>query len=83
MKSFIKNLGIAVLGLGLLLGSFHTVLAKSDYYMNSLGQKVHSPVESMSVPRGASAQCRDKTYSFSKSRKGTCSGHKGVLKWLK
>ncbi|WP_289144502.1 DUF3761 domain-containing protein, partial [uncultured Bacteroides sp.] len=29
------------------------------------------------------ALCRDGTYSFSKSRRGTCSHHGGVAKWLK
>ncbi len=30
---------------------------------------------------GASAICRDGTYSYSKSRSGTCSGHGGVGQW--
>ncbi|WP_431636442.1 DUF3761 domain-containing protein [Dyella sp. KULCS107] len=34
------------------------------------------------VPAGASAQCRDGTYSFSRSRRGTCSHHGGVARWL-
>ncbi|MGA2644526.1 MAG: DUF3761 domain-containing protein [Candidatus Sulfotelmatobacter sp.] len=32
--------------------------------------------------RGATAQCRDGSYSFSQSRRGTCSHHRGVAKWL-
>ena len=36
-----------------------------------------------SAPPGATALCRDGTYSFSKSRRGTCSHHGGVAKWLK
>lgn len=31
---------------------------------------------------GARAQCKDGYYSYSISRAGTCSGHKGVDKWL-
>ena len=31
---------------------------------------------------GASARCKDSTYSFSQHRSGTCSGHKGVAQWL-
>jgi hypothetical protein len=30
---------------------------------------------------GASAQCRDGTYSHSTTRSGTCSGHHGVAQW--
>jgi len=32
-------------------------------------------------PAGAIAQCKDGTYSHSKSRSGTCSRHGGVAKW--
>jgi hypothetical protein len=35
-----------------------------------------------SVPAGASAVCRDGTYSFSANRRGTCSHHGGVGQWL-
>jgi hypothetical protein len=34
------------------------------------------------APQGATVQCRDGTYSFSRSRRGTCSHHGGVAKWL-
>lgn len=53
-----------------------------DYYRNSRGVCVHRPVQSQSVPAGASAQCRDGSYSFSQTRRGTCSHHGGVAKWL-
>lgn len=33
-------------------------------------------------PSGASAICRDGTYSYSGSRRGTCSWHGGVAQWL-
>ena len=33
-------------------------------------------------PKGATALCRDGTYSFSKHHSGTCSRHGGVKKWL-
>jgi hypothetical protein len=53
-------------------------------YVNRDGQSVHSPAHSRSgrVPEGASARCRDGTYSFSRHRSGTCSRHGGVAQWL-
>jgi hypothetical protein len=35
-----------------------------------------------SPPPGATALCRDGTYSFSQHHSGTCSHHGGVAKWL-
>src|SRR5437879_3965085 len=35
-----------------------------------------------SAPSGATARCRDRTYSFSAHRRGTCSHHGGVYAWL-
>jgi hypothetical protein len=34
------------------------------------------------APHGATALCRDGTYSYSKHRPGTCSHHGGVKRWL-
>jgi hypothetical protein len=34
------------------------------------------------IPSGASARCRDGTYSYSRNRRGTCSHHGGVAQWL-
>ncbi|MCP2336054.1 DUF3761 domain-containing protein [Actinomadura rupiterrae] len=34
------------------------------------------------APSGATALCRDGTYSFSAHRRGTCSHHGGVAQWL-
>lgn len=51
-------------------------------YVNTYGNVVCSPYSSNSAPAGASAQCEDGTYSFSQSRRGTCSGHGGVSIWL-
>jgi hypothetical protein len=33
-------------------------------------------------PPGATARCRDGTYSYSQHRQGTCSHHGGVAEWL-
>lgn len=54
----------------------------TDYYTNAYGQEVQSPTYYPYVPEGASALCRDGTYSFSKTRRGTCSHHGGVAMWL-
>ncbi len=52
------------------------------YYTNSFGEIVQSPSIFTSVPNGATARCVDGTYSFSRSRNGTCSHHGGVAEWL-
>lgn len=53
-------------------------------YINSRGERVPSPTITRDgrPPAGATAQCRDGTYSFSRSRRGTCSHHGGVSLWL-
>lgn len=50
-------------------------------YTNTYGNTVQSPTQYDSRPSGASAQCRDGSYSFSQSRRGTCSHHGGVAEW--
>ena len=55
---------------------------EADYYVNSRGNCVHRPVQADRPPAGASARCRDGTFSFSQSRRGTCSHHGGVAQWL-
>lgn len=57
-------------------------LSNDNYYVNFQGNTVHSPAYSSTVPIGATAGCRDGTYSFSQSRRGTCSHHGGVAEWL-
>lgn len=57
--------------------------SSSDYYTNVEGRQVRRPTFSDSgPPAGASAQCRDGSYSFSRNRRGTCSHHGGVARWL-
>lgn len=53
------------------------------YYQNSQGRRVQSPTHYSSVPSGATALCNDGTYSFSQSRRGTCSHHGGVARWYR
>ena len=52
------------------------------YYTNVDGYRVQAPTYYDSTPAGATALCRDGTYSFSRSRRGTCSHHGGVATWL-
>src|ERR1700722_19349182 len=51
-------------------------------YVNRQGKRVQRPENCSGTPPGATAQCRDGSYSFSQSRSGTCSHHGGVAKWL-
>lgn len=58
------------------------------YYTNSLGHEVPRPCgdwrnNSVPPPQGATALCRDGTYSFSEHHSGTCSGHGGVAEFLR
>lgn len=54
-------------------------------YINSQGEWVPSPTRTADgkPPAGATAHCRDGTFSFSRSRQGTCSHHGGVAEWLR
>lgn len=51
---------------------------------DSVKKKVKKPKEEpkREHPASASAICRDGTYSYSRSRRGTCSHHGGVAQWL-
>ena len=50
-------------------------------YRNVDGDCISGPVHAPSAPPGATARCRDGTYSFSRNRSGTCSHHGGVASW--
>lgn len=64
--------------------SLFTLLHTSAYssYINVDGKLVESPIHSPTIPTGAKAICRDKTFSFSHHLKGTCSKHGGVMRRL-
>jgi len=53
-------------------------------YRNTFGEWVRSPTRTADglAPPGATATCRDGTFSFSNTRRGTCSSHGGVARWL-
>jgi hypothetical protein len=55
---------------------------KTGYYENSSHRCVHRPVRAARAPKGATAKCRDGTYSFSQHASGTCSHHGGVAVWI-
>jgi hypothetical protein len=59
-------------------------LLSHRHYKAKDGHEVHSPAKSThdQVPAGASAKCRDGSYSFSQHRRGTCSHHGGVDNWM-
>ncbi len=59
-------------------------LVEHGSYVNRSGSVVHRPAHSKTgaAPDGATAQCRDGSYSFSQHRRGTCSHHGGVEQWL-
>ncbi|RZF28776.1 DUF3761 domain-containing protein [Paraburkholderia sp. UYCP14C] len=59
-------------------------LSNHNTYTNRDGNTVHAPAHSLSgkVPEGASALCRDGSYSFSRHHSGTCSRRGGVARWL-
>lgn len=50
-------------------------------YKNIDGNYIPSPRYADSRPSGATAKCRDGTWSFSQNSRGTCSRHGGVAKW--
>lgn len=67
-----------------LRGNPSTQLIEHGSYVNRDGIVVHRPAHTVSgaAPPGASAQCRDGSYSFSLHHRGTCSHHGGVARWL-
>ena len=56
--------------------------ATDAYYTNVAGHRIHRPTQAKSRPSGATAKCRDGSWSFSENHRGTCSHHGGVESWL-
>ena len=63
--------------------SWLTTLSTTKTYQNVNNATVQRPATSSNgVPAGATALCRDGTYSFSLHHSGSCSHHGGVSSWL-
>ncbi|MGF6889628.1 hypothetical protein ABIA39_009091 [Nocardia sp. GAS34] len=60
------------------------IACAANEYENIDGVCVLRPesVPGDAVPAGATARCRDGDYSFTRHRRGACSGHEGVAQWL-
>jgi len=56
---------------------------RSAHYTNSQKRHVPRPAHANTAPAGATAECRDGTFSFSANHRGTCSHHGGVKRWLR
>jgi len=59
-----------------------TASCTNGSYVNSAGNTVCRPETRSTTPSGATARCSDGSYSYSQSRRGTCSHHGGVSSWL-
>ena len=54
---------------------------EGDYYTDVSGRHIHRPMRADHKPAGATAHCRDGSWSFSEHHSGTCSHHGGVGEW--
>lgn len=61
--------------------SSNTSTAPSATWLTKNSNSTATAATTPSVPQGATARCRDGSYSFSQSRRGTCSHHCGVSEW--
>ncbi|HKW46288.1 MAG TPA: DUF3761 domain-containing protein [Gemmatimonadaceae bacterium] len=59
--------------------------AKAAKTESKAANKAAKPTTTASAtdPNGATAKCKDGTYSHAASRRGACSRHGGVAEWLK
>ena len=63
--------------------NYSAMCLKSDYRVAAAPSMVDD-MGAMSgpPPSGATGQCKDGTYTMSKTQSGACSQHGGVAKWL-
>jgi hypothetical protein len=68
-------------------GSYTIKITKTGYTTATVRKRV-SANTAVNVPlapikpRGATGRCKDRTWSFSQNRRGTCSHHKAVAYWV-
>jgi hypothetical protein len=84
MRRFLLPLVVAASLIGATAGPSHATapLCQHGYYKNVSGHCVKSPTRAPKAPAGATAKCRDSSYSFSEHASGTCSHHGGVAVWI-
>ena len=58
-------------------------LAASGGASSSRGARAAARRRASGAPRGATARCRDGSYSFVRNRSHACSEHKGIARWLR
>ena len=71
----------AVVDLSLLVPAV-AVAGPIDCYGYVANTCIPRPTKAPSAPQGATARCRDASYSFGQHLTATCSGHGGVSQWL-
>jgi len=76
---------LALIAIALALPTAARDSGECGYYINRDGARVPRPcgdAGTQAPPADATAICRDGSYSFSRHHTGTCSGHRGVQRWL-
>lgn len=63
--------------------TYSSMCLKSGYTVPAAAGSMSSgAMMSAAPPTGATGQCKDGTYTMSKTHSGACSHHGGVAKWL-
>jgi hypothetical protein len=68
-------------------GAYAVKILKTGYTTSSIRKSVSANTTANvplapAKPSRATARCKDRTWSFSQNRSGTCSSHKGVAYWV-
>jgi hypothetical protein len=72
---------IALAALALFACVWAAEAGADEYFTNASGHRVHRTVHASYTPKGATARCRDGSFSFSEHHQGTCSHDGGVAVW--
>jgi hypothetical protein len=77
----LRLVAVTVVGLSLLTPP--VVIASPNGCPTAVGENcVPGPTQAPRAPQGATAVCRDGSYSFSRHRASACSKNGGVSQWL-